>query len=304
MMLPQVSVILPYYEGLRWILKSIESVRMQREVAWELVVVDDGSKESPETLIESLADDRIRLIQIEHGGKGAALNMGIEAASADILCFLDQDDAMKPGRLKLQYDAFVKNKSIDVVYSDYERISEDGTLIDQFISHLATPQECLHNMAIGRGLLTMQTVMIRKQAINRIGKFSEDSYLTGLDDAEFFVRLFVSEPKLHYESGIVQRWVRHDDNYSISEHFHETRLVFLRHLNKHAEKNPMVKKDLPNFYFHSYYMRGLYFLENNKSRKAIPEFCKAIIARPFRLNAYYLLIKALVLQVRLPRICL
>lgn len=299
-MLPQVSVILPYYEGLRWILKSIESIRMQRGVSWELLVVDDGSKEPPDAIVEALADNRIRLIKIEHGGKGAALNKGIEAATADILCFLDQDDVMLPGRLKLQYNAFVKNEQVDVVYSDYERVLEDDTLIDRFISRKASPHECLHSLSIGKGLIAMQTLMIRKETIIRTGGFSEDPQLTGLDDAEFFVRLFALVPKLHYEKGTVQRWVLHGENYSGGETFHESRLILLNRLAELSKEYPVVQREFPNFCFHMYCMRGLYLLENEKFKNAIPEFCKAIIASPFRLNTYYLLMKAFLLQYRQP----
>ena len=87
------------------------------------------------------------LIRIPHAGKGVALNTGVTHSEADIVCFLDQDDIMNPGRLKLQYNAFVNHPLVDVVYSDYERVYDDGRLIDHFISRQADSRECLKRMA-------------------------------------------------------------------------------------------------------------------------------------------------------------
>lgn len=298
--MPQVSIILPYFEGQRWLLKAIQSVQAQKEVSWELIVVDDGSKQSPGSILHSLSDDRIRLIKIKHAGKGAALNKGVERAQADIVCFLDQDDIMLKGRLKKQLEAFVKYPDSDVVYSDYERVFDDGTVIDQFISSKASNQECIHNMAKGVALVSMQTMMIRKNTIMRIGGFSEDPELTGLDDAEFFVRLFVSEPILTYEPGLVQQWVQHGKNYSLSEQFQESRLITLNYLANLAKKCPMIQKELPYFRFHTHYMRGLYCLEHNMAKKATRAFLRAIHSCPFNWKGYYLLIKSLIYQFSYP----
>ena len=98
-MIPQVSVILPYYEGQEWVRHAVQSVQAQQEVIWELVIVDDGSKHSPDAIIQTINDERILFIKKDHAGKGAALNRGVKDARADIVCFLDQDDMMLPGIL-------------------------------------------------------------------------------------------------------------------------------------------------------------------------------------------------------------
>ena len=79
---PQVSVILPCYEGERWLRRAIESVTAQTGASWELVVVDDGSSLSPKEIVQSFQDERIRLYRIAHAGKGAALNRGAAESRA------------------------------------------------------------------------------------------------------------------------------------------------------------------------------------------------------------------------------
>lgn len=295
---PRVSIILPYYNGQRWILKAIQSVQAQTGISWELIIVDDGSRLSPAPILHTLSDNRICLIRQENAGKGAALNRGITESHADFICFLDQDDIMLKGRLKRQLGAFAKVPHSDVVYSDYERVLDDGQLIDRFVSRQVSTNEALHQMAKGTGLLSMQNMMIRKSTILKIGGFSDDPKLTGLDDAEFLTRLLVSKVVITYEPGFVQQWVQHERNYSRSEQFQQSRLVLLDHLTNLSDKYPIRKKELSCFRFHAYYMRGLYFIENNMANRAIPELCRAISIRPLSWQSYYLLVKSIGYKLR------
>ncbi len=292
----QVSVILPYYEGERWIGRSAASVLSQDGVPFELIVVEDGSAIPAGASAMLLSDARVRRFRIPHAGKGAALNFGAARAKADLLCFIDQDDIMLPGRLERQARALQSNGSADAVYSDYERVFDDGRLIDRFVSRQASGGECLEAMATDLALVTMQTIMIRRDAFLRIGGFSEDPALTGLDDAEFFARLFVSGAKLHYEPGAVQQWVRHDGNYSQSGPFQDARLALVDHLRDLAGRHPQIAAVLGRFTHDVHYMRGLYFLENDRRKEALPEFLRALRSYPFFPNTYYLLLKSWLLS--------
>jgi glycosyltransferase involved in cell wall biosynthesis len=295
-MKPQVSVIIPFFEGLPWLARSIRSVQEQQGVCWELIIIDDGSKQDPTAIVQSLQDARLRLVRIEHSGKGAALNIGVTNSKADIVCFLDQDDIMNPGRLTLQCEAFLRTPDVDVIYSDYERVYDDGRFMDRFISHQASNKQCLKSMARGMGLVSMQIIMMKKSTFHEIGGFSNDIQLTGLDDAEFFVRLFASGAVLKYVPGVVQKWVLHGQNYSQSAAFQETRLIYLRHLSDLARNNPVLQRELPHFRYHTFYMRGLFYLENGMIDEAISELTKVIRMHPFKLNSYYLILKSLIIK--------
>lgn len=289
---PKVSIIIPYYEGANWLAKSVDSVQRQEGLSWELIIVDDGSQKDPSPIIQRPQDERIRLIKIPHAGKGAALNAGVANSNADIVCFLDQDDIMNLGRLVLQYGAFVRDRDVDVVYSDYERVHDDGRLIDRFISRQASNKECLKSMARGTAFISMQTIMMRKSIFHSIGGFSQDIHLTGLDDAEFFVRLCASGAILRYIPGLVQKWVLHGQNYSESADFHKARLIFLNHLSNYARNNPCVRKELHSFQYHTFFMRGLFYLERDMPREAMLEYIKAVRVHPLNINGYYLLLKS------------
>ncbi len=292
----QLSVILPYYEGECWIGRSAASVLIQAAVPFELILVEDGSAIPDGAAGRLLSDARVRRYRIPHAGKGAALNVGAGQARADLLCFIDQDDIMMPGRLERQVRAMRSAGAADAVYSDYERVYDDGRFIDRFVSRQASGEECLRAMATDLALVTMQTIMIRGDVFRRIGGFSEDPALTGLDDAEFFARLFVSGARLRYEAGVVQRWVRHDRNYSQSGPFQDARLALIGHLRDLAGRHPQIAGVLGRFTHDVHYMRGLYFLENDRRKEALPEFLRALRSYPFFPNTYYLLLKSWLLS--------
>jgi len=289
---PQISVILPFFEGGRWLGRSVPSVLAQEGVSFELLVVDDGSRSSPAEQLQSFRDGRVRFIRIDHAGKGAALNIGAGEALADILCFIDQDDVMLPGRLKRQLDGFAMHPGAEAVYSDYERVRQDGQLIDRFVSRQASGEDCLRAMAEGRGLVSMQTLMIRRDVFRRIGGFSCDPLLTGLDDAEFFVRLFAAGTSLVYLPGVVQQWTLHEGNYSGSAAFQEAREVLLEHMVTLADRYPSIARILARYRYHNTCARGLYFLEKSMPHKAAAEFAKMIRLRPFAWSGYYLWAKS------------
>lgn len=292
MTIPRVSVSLPCFEGEWWLHRAIKSVAVQEGTSWELVVVDDGSSLSPEEIVQPFRDDRIRFYRIPHAGKCAALNRGAAESRAGLLCFLDQDDIMLPGRFYRQSVVFDDEPATEVAYSDYERVAEGGEWIDRFTSRQATGEECLRLLATGKALFSMQSLMLRRVVYEKVGGFFNDSDLTGLDDAEFLALLFASDVRLRYEPGVVQQWVRHERNYSAGASFREARLVLLKHLSDLSERMPELKEVLSLFRYHTYYMRGLYYLENAMPEKACPELIRAIGYGPGNWNAYYLLIKS------------
>jgi len=289
---PTVSVIIPYYEGPTWLPLSLESVRRQRGVSWELIIVDDGSIQQPDTIIDAVRDPRIHLVRMIHAGKGAAINRGVAHARSEFICILDQDDQMVETRCAVQAAALMGNPHAAAVYSDYELVSDGGHASKTVISRQADAEELLHQLAVGRGLISMQTMLIRKTALLDLGGFSEDPTIIGLDDGEFFMRLFCSGSRLRYVPGVVGRWIEHSKNYSKSEKFQDARLSLLRHAVELANEYSLLRKELKYFHFHNYYMRGLFYLEHNRPHLAFHSFQAAVAAHPFRMISYYLLLKS------------
>lgn len=94
------SIIIPLYNKAAFVSAAIASVQAQTHQHFEIIVVDDGSKDDGVACVKAIHDTRIKLIQQPNGGVSCARNTGIDAASGDIICFLDADDWYLPAYLE------------------------------------------------------------------------------------------------------------------------------------------------------------------------------------------------------------
>ena len=116
--MPAVSVVMPVYNGEKYVAEAIESILAQTFTDFEFIIVDDGSRDrSPEIISDyERRDDRIRFLAFEQNkGRAAAKNLGIEAATGQYIAGMDSDDVSLPQRLEKQVDFLRANPDIGVV---------------------------------------------------------------------------------------------------------------------------------------------------------------------------------------------
>lgn len=101
---PQVSVVLPVYNGEKYLIASIASILEQTERDFELIAINDGSSDSSGQMLDWFAaiDSRIQVIHQENCGLVASLNRGCAASRGDFIMRMDNDDVAFPGRLEAQ----------------------------------------------------------------------------------------------------------------------------------------------------------------------------------------------------------
>ncbi len=109
---PLVSVVIPVYNGEKFIANSISSVLNQTYQPVEIIVVDDGSEDGTAEIIRSFED--VKYIYQVNQGHGQAKNAGIEASSGYYLAFNDADDIWEPNKLNLQIKIFKKIPKLDM----------------------------------------------------------------------------------------------------------------------------------------------------------------------------------------------
>lgn len=116
---PLVSVVMATRNRAGILPGALESVRAQTYPEWEVVLVDDGSDDDTAAVVDALGDERIRLLEREHGGAAAARNAGLDAARGRLIAYLDDDNRMEPGWLRTVVWAFERRPDADVVYGGY-----------------------------------------------------------------------------------------------------------------------------------------------------------------------------------------
>ena len=174
---PIVSVIIPVYNGARYLAAAIESVLAQTVKPDEIIVVDDGSTDATPAIMVSYRKHIIGLNQANRGA-ASAMNRGVAAATGTLLAFLDADDLWEPNKTEIQLCALVADPSLDAVFG----------LVHQFVSpelDTATAARFVCPAGPQRGVGT-STMMIRRNAFLHAGPFEET--LQCNDFAEWYPR--------------------------------------------------------------------------------------------------------------------
>jgi glycosyltransferase involved in cell wall biosynthesis len=119
---PEISVIMPNFNGAQLIARSIDSVLQQTFDDLELIIVDDGSSDDSLAVVNAYGDSRIRLFQQNHAGVCAARNQGIDQARGQYIAFLDSDDTWAPTCLEHLHQALVKAPDAAIAYCGWQNI--------------------------------------------------------------------------------------------------------------------------------------------------------------------------------------
>ena len=124
--MPKVSIIIPVYNAEKYIGRCIESIINQEYTDFELLLINDGSKDSSKEIIDSYAekDSRIRCIHKENGGVSSTRNRGLEEAKGEYIQFLDADDWISSEATKLLVRT-AEEKQADLVIADFYRVVGD-----------------------------------------------------------------------------------------------------------------------------------------------------------------------------------
>ena len=162
-----VSVVIPVYNGERFLAAAIESVVGQGPAVAEVIVVDDGSEDGSAGVAEGWGAP-VRCIGVFHGGIGAARNAGIEAAGGSFVAFLDADDLWTEARLAAQLATFAADPGLDMVFGLAEQFRDDGL-----------PVTGMQGPGPGPAIIA-GAMLIRAASLGRVGRFA-----TGIRMGEF-----------------------------------------------------------------------------------------------------------------------
>ncbi len=176
-----VSIIVPVYHAANYIVKTMEMVRAQTFSDWELLLVDDASKDNSVKEIQDFLiknpDSRIRLLQNkENRGAAFSRNQGLKEAKGRYIAFLDADDIWLPQKLEMQL-AFMEEKEAGFVFSAYEFGDENaqGTGKIVHVPPTLTYEEALSRTVIFTTTVLIDTKKIQKELIFMPQVPSEDS---------------------------------------------------------------------------------------------------------------------------------
>lgn len=162
-----VSVIIPCYNAEKYIAETIESVINQSYHNWELLIVDDCSKDKSEEIIKSYIqkDSRVKYYRTKSntGTPAEPRNIGIENANGKYIALLDADDLFLPNKLEEQI-AFIQENDKDLIFSNSIMINEDGKVV----RHMVKREVVNYKSTLMQDDLSSSSVMIKKEILSGI----------------------------------------------------------------------------------------------------------------------------------------
>lgn len=188
---PRVSVVIPSYNGDRYLSQAIDSVLSQTYSNYEIVIVDDGSTDNTSNIIQHYIDTHqnpslIRYILQSNQGVAAARNRGIQEARGELIALLDQDDVFLPEKLAHQVDCFDANPRVAIVNSGWRLIDQNNHNISDIEPWHNLPDLTLETW-ITRTPILPSSLMFRRECWEAVGGFN--SRFNGVDDVDFIWRL-------------------------------------------------------------------------------------------------------------------
>ena len=207
---PMVSVIIPAYNRVRFIGKALDSILKGTLQDFEIIVVDNGSRDGTIELVEEYCrrDDRIRLIKNDKNIIAFSLNLGVKAARGKYISQLDSDDEYTPKTLGMMVDHLEKNPKCAIAISYYELMDEDGKTMPEFgvIEHLEFDRNN-HLRVDGAGAVRTW----HRKVIEEFGLFNEEDFGHYAEDYDLVTQV-AEKYDVDRVPAVLYRYRRHPDN--------------------------------------------------------------------------------------------
>lgn len=221
----KVSIIIPTYNAVRFIGRTIESVLQQSFTDYDVTVVDDGSTDDTKAALRPFLK-HIRYVYQENSERSAARNRGIRESAGEYLIFLDSDDVLLPDKLTLQVAALDTSPHLAASVSGYQYIDVDGCVLGNVkpwqTNHLLSLEGLLR-----RGLAPPHAVLIRRSWIERLGGFDTELDVYGAEDMDLWFRLCLAGGEMAWFPKILCQYRIHNHNTSrnVRQHYRSLYLV-------------------------------------------------------------------------------
>ena len=283
---PFFSVVTPAYNASAVIIRCLDSVAMQTERSFEVLVVDDGSVDDTSETVERWShehsDITLKLFRKENGGPSAARNVAIRESKGTYVCFLDADDCWLPEKLAVVRDTIEASTNGDDIYThdvifmerDRERLVECG------------PERNYEEMMqLGNCIITSATV-VSKKALYEVGLFDEGPDFVGIEDYDLWLKLLRSGRSIILiHQALTRYWVMET---SLSQHYDKITVSHRFVVEYHLRQFDLTKAEKARFLrisdYTMYHNIGRRLQIEGHHKRAIGYFFKALKKNPFAIK--------------------
>ncbi len=293
---PKITVLMPAYNAGKYIREAISSVLVQTFGDFELMIVNDGSKDDTLDVISSFNDSRIVVIHQANKGVAAALNTGLKYARAPYIARFDADDICYSTRLQIQYDFICTHPEYSIIGSEADYINTEGEFL--FKHQLAGySYDEIKKLDVRVCPMIHSCVLYKKDVIINAGGYNEHAYT--FEDHFLWANLLKTEMACNLRQSLIK--VRlNPESVTIDEKWHTRKFRSIKHTSLKTQRITASEgKELheigstqysPKNKQGAYYaLCGKKFLLNNyQPKRARRNMVKAIALQPLRLDNYLL----------------
>lgn len=254
----KVSIIMPVYNSEQFLFKAVDSVLQQDFDSFELILVDDGSRDKSGQICDRYREkfSNVKVIHKKNGGICSARNAGLKVAEGEYIGFCDNDDLYLPNLIKDNYD-LAKQNDVDLMrYAKLKRLEKDDGRIweifvpiqDMFISR----DEFYKYYRNIRREDTVWTGLYRREIIEKYQICFDERFLYGSEDLNFNLRFLIHCKKLGFNSKVYYSWTQR-----------ESRSTSRKFKRDYLEKN-MINMDLEYCFFSQICKNNVNNVEKNE----------------------------------------
>ncbi|MBO0545100.1 glycosyltransferase family 2 protein [Clostridium botulinum] len=164
-----VSVIIPYYNSERTIIRALSSVINQVYKNFEIILIDDGSTDNSYKIVGSFIKNnsqyQIKNLQQKNSGPSKARNLGIKKSIGEYIAFLDSDDSWNKNKLKIQMDFIESRQDIFILGCDHKIVEDNRNIIKS--KNLYKFREVNFYLRLFKNYFSTPSVIIKKKCIVR-----------------------------------------------------------------------------------------------------------------------------------------
>jgi len=213
--MPTVSVIIPAYNRADYIQETVESVLSQTYTDYEIIVINDGSKDGTEEALRAWIDNgSIRYVWQENQGEAASRNHAMQLADGKYYAFLDSDDLFLPTKLEKQVAYLDAHPDVGLVHSSFIKFSDDGPDLGFRDMSPLTGRIYPRILMDWSRLIVPSTVMVRASVIAEVGDF--DLNVGWGPDQEMWRRITKKYP-IGVISEALSKYRVHSGNFSANK---------------------------------------------------------------------------------------
>ena len=195
---------MPVFNGERYLREAVDSILQQTFPNFELIIIDDGSRDSSQEIIQSYQDGRIRFLQNSHNlGIAKTLNLGISLAQGFYIARMDSDDISLPTRLEEQVRFMESNSKFAVCGTWVEYFGQEVPVLENNLLKDPVDPESIRCSFLFNCVLKHPSVMIRRPVLEH-GAYSYNEKIDRAEDYELWVRISKQHPLANLQKVLLR----------------------------------------------------------------------------------------------------